>query len=141
MNPGELWGPNRPPLKGLACGCPKMLLPVCPKAGAEAPNAPPVLNRDDALAPNAPPVLKVKGEEDAALLAAKGCPKPPGEDCGCPNMFPPTPKAEVVEPKVGVLEAKRLPVVDAPKTLAADDCPKPPPKFGVPNGAAEVCRA
>ena len=141
LNPGELWGPNRLPPKGLACGCPKMLLLVCPKPGAEAPNAPPVLNSDDALAPNAPPVLKVKGKEDAALLAAKGCPNAPGEACVCPKMLPPTAKEELVEPKPGVLEGKRLGVVDGPKTLAADDCPNAPPKVGLPNGAAEVCRA
>ena len=72
--PGELCCPNRPPPKGLAACCPKMLLPVCPKAGVGlCPNAPPEPNRDGVLeAPNAPPVLKVKGEEDAALLGPKG---------------------------------------------------------------------
>ena len=138
--PGALCCANRPPLKGLAACCPKML-PVCPKAGVEAcPNAPPEPNRDGALAcPKAPPVLKLNGEEGAALLAAKGCPKP-GEDCACPNIDPPVPKEDVVEPKAGVEAPKRLGADAAPKTLAADDCPNAPAKDVLPN-AAPVCRA
>ena len=118
-----------------------MLLPVCPKAGVElCPKAPPEPKRDGVLeAPNAPPVLKVKGEEDAALLAPKGCPKP-GEGCCCPKMDPPVPKEEVVEPKAGLLAPNRLGVDDAPKTMAADDCPKAAPKDVLPKDAA-VCRA
>lgn len=83
-------------------------------------------------------MLKVKGEEDAALLAPKGCPKP-GDDCCCPNMDPPVPKEEVVAPNAGVLEPNRLGVDDPPKTLAADDWPNPAPKDVLPNGA-EACK-
>ena len=90
-------------------------------------------------APNAPPVLKVNGEEDAALLAPKGCPKP-GETCGCPKMEPPAPNEELVEPNAGVLEPNRLGVDACPKTLPAEDCcPKPAPNAVLPNGAAPVC--
>ena len=90
-------------------------------------------------APNAPPVLKVNGEEDAALLAPKGCPKP-GETCDCPKMEPPAPNEELVEPKAGVLEPKRLGVDACPKTLLAEDCcPKPAPNAVLPKGAAPVC--
>ncbi len=127
-------------------GCPKMLLPVCPKAGAErCPNAPPVPKRDGALeAPNAPPVLKVKGEEDAALLAAKGCPNAPGEGCVLPeDGLPPVREGggRGAEGR-GCWTGNRLGVVDGPKTLAADDCPNARAKrSGCQMAHAAVCRA
>ena len=138
--PGVLCCPKRlPPKAGLEACCPNTPPPVCPKAGVEPPKARPVPKREGVLeAPNAPPVLKVNGEEDAALLAPS--PKP-GADCCWPKMDPPVPKDELVEPNAGVEAApNRLGEEAWPNTLAADDCPKAPPKAPPPKGA-EACMA